>query len=108
MHPYSAGLLASVLLPDPSLKRQSAITLEGEIPSPIDLPAGCSLAGRCPFADAQCRTVVPEAVAVGPRHAVRCYHHDKVVAVDQTVDHFARFQIESRKVLSVGASSVSA
>jgi hypothetical protein len=42
-------------------------------------------------------------MAVAPRHAVRCYHHDKVEAVDQTVDHFARFQIESKKVLSVGA-----
>ena len=61
LHPYSAGLLASVLLPDPALKRSSAITLEGEIPSPIDLPAGCSLAGRCPLADAHCR-----------EHAARC------------------------------------
>jgi len=103
LHPYSAGLLASVLLPDPALKRSSAIKLRGEIPSPIDLPAGCSLASRCPFADSQCRTAGPDAMAVAPRHAVRCYHHDKVEAVDQTVDHFARFQIESKKVLSVGA-----
>jgi oligopeptide/dipeptide ABC transporter ATP-binding protein len=103
LHPYSAGLLASVLLPDPALKRSSAIKLEGEIPSPIDLPAGCSLAGRCPLADAQCRRAGPDAIAVAPRHAVRCYHYDKVEAVDQTVDHFARFQMESKKVLSVGA-----
>jgi oligopeptide/dipeptide ABC transporter ATP-binding protein len=103
LHPYSAGLLASVLLPDPALKRSSAVKLEGEIPSPIDLPAGCSLASRCPFADVQCRRAGPDAIAVAPRHAVRCYHYDKVEAVDQTVDHFARFQMESKKVLSVGA-----
>ena len=94
LHPYSAGLLASVLLPDPALKRSSAITLEGEIPSPIDLPAGCSLVSRCPFADAQCRRTVPDPIAVAPRHTVRCYHHDRVGAADQTVDHFARFQAD--------------
>jgi oligopeptide/dipeptide ABC transporter ATP-binding protein len=104
LHPYSAGLLASVLLPDPALKRTRAITLAGEIPSPIDLPTGCSLAGRCPLADAQCRLTSPPAVAVQPKHHVRCYHHDRVAAIDQTVDHFARFQADSKKLLSVGAS----
>jgi oligopeptide/dipeptide ABC transporter ATP-binding protein len=103
LHPYSAGLLGSVLLPDPALKRSRTITLEGEIPSPIDLPAGCSLASRCPFADARCRSEAPDAITVAPRHAVRCYHHDKVAEVDQTVDHFARFQVDSKKLLSVGA-----
>ncbi|HEY1745747.1 MAG TPA: ABC transporter ATP-binding protein [Xanthobacteraceae bacterium] len=103
LHPYSAGLLSSVLLPDPALKRTSAIKLEGEIPSPIDLPPGCSLAGRCPFTDTQCRAEPPPPFPVAPRHTARCYHHDKVAAVDQTVDHFARFQADSRKVLSVGA-----
>jgi oligopeptide/dipeptide ABC transporter ATP-binding protein len=96
-------LLASVLLPDPALRRSSAITLEGEIPSPIGLPVGCSLAGRCPLADARCQSTRPVAIAVARRHLVRCYHHDMVAAIDQTVDHFARFQEDSKKVLSVGA-----
>jgi hypothetical protein len=42
-------------------------------------------------------------MAVGPTHRIRCYHHDRVAALDQTVDHFARFQAESNKLLSVGA-----
>jgi oligopeptide/dipeptide ABC transporter ATP-binding protein len=104
LHPYSAGLLASVLLPDPKLKQAKTIMLEGEIPSPIDLPSGCPLAGRCPFADAQCRVALPPATAVGPAHYVRCYHHDKVAALDQTVDHFARLQADMNKLLSAGAS----
>jgi oligopeptide/dipeptide ABC transporter ATP-binding protein len=103
LHPYSAGLLASVLLPDPALKRASTIMLEGEIPSPIDLPTGCSLAGRCPLSDAHCHLTSPQAIAVEANHYVRCYHHDKVAAIDQTVDHFARFQADSKKLLSVGA-----
>jgi len=43
-HPYSIGLLSSVLLPDPSLKGLTSISLRGEIPSPINLPKGCYLA----------------------------------------------------------------
>src|SRR3989475_5629636 len=64
-HPYSIGLLSSVLLPDPSLKGLTSISLRGEIPSPINLPKGCYLASRCPFADDRCRRAVPP--AEGPR-----------------------------------------
>lgn len=103
LHPYSVGLLASVLLPDPDIKRVSAIRLDGEIPSPIDIPPGCPLAGRCPFVDDRCRREKPPALAVAPQHFVSCFHTDKVAAVDQTIDHFARFQEESARLLSVGA-----
>ena len=103
LHPYSVGLLASVLLPDPTLKRSTMVVLEGEIPSPIDLPRGCSLAGRCPFADDLCRTTRPPAIAAGAGHYVGCFRHENVAALDRTVDHFARFQEESNKLLSVGA-----
>ena len=103
LHPYSVGLLASVLLPDPTLKRASEIRLEGEVPSPIDLPPGCSLAGRCPFADTRCRLTRPEVITIDPKHKVACYHHELVAANNQTIDHFARFQKESKKLLSVGA-----
>ncbi len=103
LHPYSVGLLASVLLPDPELTRSSAIQLEGEIPSPIDLPPGCPLAGRCPFADARCKTEQPPPVMVAPQHFVSCFHHAKVAALDHTTDNFARFQEDSTRLLSVGA-----
>ncbi len=103
LHPYSVGLLASVLLPDPKLKPSGTVTLEGEIPSPIDLPAGCALAGRCPFVGERCRTTRPPPAAVGPAHYVACFHHDRVAALDRTVDQFARFQQESNRLLSIGA-----
>jgi oligopeptide/dipeptide ABC transporter ATP-binding protein len=103
LHPYSVGLLASVLLPDPRLQRSTMVVLEGEIPSPIDLLPGCSLAGRCPFADDLCRKTRPPAIAAGAGHSVSCFHHEKVAALDRSVDHFARFQEESNKLLSVGA-----
>lgn len=50
-HPYSQALLSSHLFPDPSHRRVDhpvPAALEGEIPSPIDPPPGCYLAGRCP------------------------------------------------------------
>ncbi len=68
LHPYSLGLLASVLLPDPDLKRANTIRLEGEIPSPIDLPPGCPLAGRCPFAEPRCHAERPPPLTVAPHH----------------------------------------
>lgn len=103
LHPYSVGLLASVLLPDPSIARASALRLEGEIPSPIDLPPGCALAARCPFAEDDCRRGRPEPIAVAARHFVRCPHHARVAALDHTGDGFAQFQEHSTRLLSVGA-----
>jgi oligopeptide/dipeptide ABC transporter ATP-binding protein len=103
LHPYSVGLLASVLLPDPNLKRASAIRLEGEIPSPIDMPPGCPLAGRCTFADPRCHAERPPPFAVAPHHFVSCFHHDMIAALDHTTDNFARFQEDSTRLLSVGA-----
>ncbi|MBV9079192.1 MAG: ABC transporter ATP-binding protein, partial [Methylobacteriaceae bacterium] len=50
-HPYTRALLAAHLTPDPTRRRVDRVAterLEGEIPSPIDLPTGCYLAGRCP------------------------------------------------------------
>src|SRR5437588_11651220 len=62
---------------------------------------GCSLI--LTNARGSCHLTSPLAIAVEAKHYVRCYHHDKVAAIDQTVDHFARFQADSKKLLSVGA-----
>ena len=53
LHPYSRALLSSVLYPDPNVDLPR-FTLEGEIPSPINLPSGCHLHGRCPWAEPRC------------------------------------------------------
>jgi oligopeptide/dipeptide ABC transporter ATP-binding protein len=100
-HPYSTGLLASVLLPHPSLKPERRLTLAGEIPSPIDLPPGCPLAGRCPFAEAACRSAFPPPVALGHGHLVHCINHDKVAALGAAADFFGRFQLMADRILGV-------
>jgi oligopeptide/dipeptide ABC transporter ATP-binding protein len=101
-HPYSVGLLSSVLLPNPKLKRETQIRLEGEIPSPIDLPKACYLAGRCPLVEARCRERMPAVESVEPGHMVRCYRHREVARQEQAVDNFARFQEEAERILGAG------
>jgi peptide/nickel transport system ATP-binding protein len=75
LHPYSQALLAAHLVADPSRRRvdrSDLETLRGEIPSPIDLPAGCYLAGRCPAAQPSCRVQPQSLLAAPDGRLVRC------------------------------------
>ena len=99
-HPYSIGLLSSVLLPDPSLKGLTSISLRGEIPSPINLPKGCYLASRCPFADDRCRREMPPAEDLGGNHVVRCFKHQEVAQTERAADTFEEFQRTAERILS--------
>jgi oligopeptide/dipeptide ABC transporter ATP-binding protein len=102
-HPYSIGLLSSVLLPNPDLRQPSDVSLSGEIPSPINLPTGCFLASRCPFVIDACRTHIPPSVDLGDAHRVHCIRHDELRNIRRASDMFDRFQAESERILSVGA-----
>lgn len=73
VHPYSRALLASVMVPDPEVKREK-YKLSGEIPSAIDLPKGCNLASRCPEAEEKCFKEHPPMIEVTPGHFVSCIH----------------------------------
>ncbi len=68
--PYSRALLSSVLYPDVHQQRSNFI-LQGEIPSPINLPGGCYLASRCPLVQPQCRQPIALIEVAPDRHA-RC------------------------------------
>jgi len=72
LHPYSRALLSSVLYPDPT-QEQSRFLLHGEIPSPINLPKGCHLYARCPWAREQCQQAYPPYEEVQPGRYVSCY-----------------------------------
>jgi oligopeptide/dipeptide ABC transporter ATP-binding protein len=70
-HPYTRALLAAVPVPDPDARRDPFV-LSGEIPSPIDIPAGCRLRARCPLARPVCAEPVPvRRVSAG--HFVACH-----------------------------------
>lgn len=98
-HPYSVGLLSSVLLPHPHLSFEANISLKGEIPSPINLPSGCYLASRCPLAEERCRQTMPPAEDVGGGHLAHCFRHRDVARFVQMTDTFEQFQQEAERIL---------
>lgn len=72
LHPYSRALLSSALPADPTVRRATYL-LQGEIPSPVNLPDGCFLASRCPEVKPECRLQPQSLVDVGDGHLVRCW-----------------------------------
>ncbi len=73
IHPYTRALLSAVCVPDPDLEAgRDRIVLEGEVPSPVNPPAGCTFHTRCPDAMPSCRETVPALRQVGNDHEVAC------------------------------------
>lgn len=66
VHPYTQALMASVLPSEPGSRARVRV-LEGEIPSPIDLPPGCAFASRCPLALPECLERIPPLLPVEGR-----------------------------------------
>jgi oligopeptide/dipeptide ABC transporter ATP-binding protein len=74
-HPYTQALLSAAPVPNPVAQRaRQPVLLGDDLPSPIDPPPGCRFHTRCPVAVEKCRTVVPEARAIGEGgHQVACH-----------------------------------
>jgi len=71
-HPYTAALLAAIPETDPDIETRR-VTLEGEIPSHGNVPAGCRFHTRCVYAVDRCRSEEPEYREISPDHWVRCH-----------------------------------
>ena len=78
LHPYGQALLASVLFPDPDAVR-APVTLKGEIPSPVNLPSGCFLHPRCPFALPICAIDRPELRPFLNNRLAACHRSEEFV-----------------------------
>lgn len=72
LHPYTQALLSAVPIPDPRTQRRR-IVIEGEVPSPINLPTGCSFHTRCPLAMDVCKVETPKLVQAKVSHLVACW-----------------------------------
>ena len=72
-HPYTAALLRSIPVPDPTVPPVQSGLLTGDLPSPIDPPAGCRFRTRCPLAQERCAMEEPQVRAVGDGHYVACH-----------------------------------
>jgi oligopeptide/dipeptide ABC transporter ATP-binding protein len=75
-HPYAAALLSAASITDPDLARQrQRLTIQGDIPSPVDPPSGCRFHPRCPRAQDRCRVeeplLIPAAADTG--HFTACH-----------------------------------
>ena len=71
LHPYTEALLTAIPIPDPTAKRNRTL-LEGDLPSPIDLPKGCRFYSRCPKRIPECMKEDPPLTEVRPGHWAAC------------------------------------
>jgi len=71
-HPYTQLLLEAIPVANPHSKKERTI-LKGDIPSPMDIPSGCSFHTRCPMATEHCSKVMPKTVLVAEGHSVKCH-----------------------------------
>jgi peptide/nickel transport system ATP-binding protein len=75
LHPYTDMLLSSipVISEEEEAFKPKKVISTGEIPSPVNIPSGCSFTSRCPFVMDVCGEVDPVMVEAGPGHIVRCH-----------------------------------
>ncbi|MCL4515401.1 MAG: dipeptide ABC transporter ATP-binding protein [Firmicutes bacterium] len=74
LHPYTKALLSAIPIPDPDVEAErKRIILEGDVPSPIDPPAGCRFRSRCKVSVERCKEAEPEFLDAGGGHMVACH-----------------------------------
>ena len=74
-HPYTKALLAAAPTPDPEIEAQTRVPLQGDLPSPLDVPTGCAFRTRCWKATEICADKQPELEnEIDPTHHFACFH----------------------------------
>ena len=70
LHPYTRALVSAIPVPGP---RRERLLLQGDVPSPVNPPAGCHFHTRCPYAVARCKVETPLLREIAPGHHVSCH-----------------------------------
>ena len=78
-HPYTVALLSSIPTTEADSADKERIILEGNIPSPVNPPAGCKFCTRCYMATDKCRRVAPALQEIGPNHFVACHYPERKI-----------------------------
>jgi len=74
LHPYTQALLSAIPVPDPELElKRKRIILEGDVPSPVNPPAGCNFNPRCWKAQDICQEIIPPLEEKSPNHFAACH-----------------------------------
>jgi oligopeptide transport system ATP-binding protein len=75
MHPYTQSLISAIPIPDPNTARaRKRIPLEGDVPSPLNMPSGCAFRTRCRYASERCAQECPGLQEIGPGHRIACWN----------------------------------
>ena len=72
LHPYTQALLSAVPIPDPEVQKKRII-LQGDVPSPLNPPAGCAFHPRCHKREDLCSLKEPEFQDLGGEHWIACH-----------------------------------
>jgi len=78
MHPYTEALLSAVPVPDPAAKH-GRIEIKGDLPSPINVPPGCSFHPRCPYRRDVCKEVRPVLREITAGHYAQCHFAGEII-----------------------------
>jgi oligopeptide transport system ATP-binding protein len=98
LHPYTQALLSAVPVPDRAVEAErQRMLLPGEVPSPLQPPAGCRLHPRCPMAREECRTIVPALLPQADGHWVACHlYSDGDVATGRVKQFGSQLSLRSK------------
>ena len=78
-HPYTRSLILSAPSPDPT-KRRTTLALDGDPPSPLDIPAGCRFQTRCAYRTDKCLTDDPQLIQLSDARRIACHHSNTLPA----------------------------
>jgi len=80
LHPYTQALMRAATATDMPRGGRDSVSIQGEVPSPINPPSGCRFRTRCPFARARCEQETPLLTEVEEGHLVACHFHAEIEA----------------------------